>query len=195
MNLRYLGDALDHWKGSLFESLQQADALHDFAVDPMASDWVDWRPDDISLFARLLKIRESAVITHTVGLTNRKGYFAELKHTGDLFFDPDTGIQTTGVKTNPKHIQPREVLQFLQDSERIVAVYQHVSRQGVSHRVDAVCRTLSAMDDCQWCSYESATVAMMFFCRSSQRLAKIAAYFNGMLGRHAAGRIRATNCS
>jgi len=44
MNLRYLGDALDHWKGSLFESLQQANILHDFAVDAMASDWTDRQP-------------------------------------------------------------------------------------------------------------------------------------------------------
>jgi hypothetical protein len=38
LNLIYLGDALDHWKGSLFESLQQEKAVQGLAVDPMTSD-------------------------------------------------------------------------------------------------------------------------------------------------------------
>jgi hypothetical protein len=33
MNLTFLGDALDHWKGSIFESLQKGGILPDFAVD------------------------------------------------------------------------------------------------------------------------------------------------------------------
>jgi len=36
MNLRYLGDALDHWKGSLFERLQRAGLLR-------SSLWMRWR--------------------------------------------------------------------------------------------------------------------------------------------------------
>jgi len=123
MNLRYLGDALDHWKGSLFESLQQANILHDFAVDAMASDWTDWQPDDISLFARLLRVNKSQVIAHSVGLTNRTRYFGETKHTGDLFFDPDTGIQTGKVQNTAHYIQPAEILRYLRDAERIVIIY------------------------------------------------------------------------
>lgn len=91
MNLAFLGDALDHWKGSLFESLQRSIVLRDFAVDPMASDWSKWQPEDISLFTRLLRIDKSQLIPHNIGLTNRKRYFDEIEHPGDLFLDPDTG--------------------------------------------------------------------------------------------------------
>ncbi len=75
MNLAFLGDALDHWKGSLFESLQKAGCLRHFAVDPMASDWAAWQSEDISLFARLLRVDESQIIRHKVSLSNRKQYF------------------------------------------------------------------------------------------------------------------------
>jgi hypothetical protein len=41
MNLKYLGDTLDHWKGCLFEYLQAQCVLRDFAVDPMATEFQD----------------------------------------------------------------------------------------------------------------------------------------------------------
>ena len=103
MNRKYLGDALDHWKGSVFESLQQRNALRDFAVDTMATDMNDWQSEDINVFARLLRISASQIIRHTVTLKTREKYFAEIEHSGDLFLDPDTGIQTGPVK-NPTQI-------------------------------------------------------------------------------------------
>ena len=186
MNLKYLGDALDHWKGSLFETLQGSGALRDFAVDAMASDWCEWKPDDISLFAQLLRVSKSQIIGHSVSLTNRVKYFAEIQHSGDLFFDPDTGIRTGRVSNISQYIQPNEIAQFMHEPERIVVVYQHARGQ-VSRRVHAVCKTISA---CHWCSYESGTVAMIFFSRSRDRLAQVAAHFAGLLGRHANKRIR-----
>ena len=43
MNREYLGDALDHWKGSMLSNLQAAGLLHHLAVDMMASD--EWKED------------------------------------------------------------------------------------------------------------------------------------------------------
>ena len=54
MNLQFLGDALDHWKGSVFEGLKKAGALAGFHVDAMASDAKMWRPQDWILFSKLL---------------------------------------------------------------------------------------------------------------------------------------------
>src|SRR5688500_3252510 len=59
MNLRYLGDALDHWKGSLFEYLQTACLVRELAVDAMAGDAEQWQPADWKLFARLLRVKET----------------------------------------------------------------------------------------------------------------------------------------
>ena len=137
VNLAFLGDALDHWKGSLFESLQQSRVLSDFAVDPMASDWSNWKPEDVLLFTRLLRIDKCQLIPHNVCLASRKHYFGEIEHKGDLFLDPDTGIATG--KATIKHVKPAAIVLLLRDSDRMLAVYQHASRGKISQRVDKVC--------------------------------------------------------
>lgn len=55
MNLEFLGDALDHWKGSLFQSLCAGQVLHDFAVNPMATDQESWKEADFEVHARLIE--------------------------------------------------------------------------------------------------------------------------------------------
>ena len=191
MNLAFLGDALDHWKGSLFESLHKSGVLRNFAVDPVASDWAAWQPEDVSLFALLLRVDESKIVRHKVGLSNRKHYFDEIEHTGDLFLDPDTGIATGKVKRINQHVKPLEIERLLRGSERLLAVYQHVRAPSVSTRVDAVCRTLyGTIDCCHWSSYESGTVAMLSLSRSHHRTAAVATHFASVLGRHALGRVR-----
>jgi len=194
VNLSFLGDALDHWKGSLFESLQQAGVLRNFAVDAMASDWPAWQPEDVSLFSRLLKIDESQLIKHSVGLATREPYFDDIQHTGDVFLDPDIGVATGRVKNVNQYVRPSEIGLLLHDRDRLLAVYQHVRAQAVSQRVDTVCRALNgAIDGCNWSSYESGTVAMMFLSRSYQRVAEVTTHFRQLLGRHAIGRVRASS--
>ena len=58
MNRDYLGDALDHWKGSVFEYLKREKLLRNFMVDPMATDDSKWDEDDSRLLAQLLRIEE-----------------------------------------------------------------------------------------------------------------------------------------
>src|SRR5437870_4746681 len=70
LNLKYLGDALDHWKGSLFESLQREKLVDEFAVDPMASDLSSWREEDFRLLARLLRVHRHQVIHHGTSLSD-----------------------------------------------------------------------------------------------------------------------------
>jgi hypothetical protein len=194
MNLTFLGDALDHWKGSLFESMQKAEVLKNFAVDPMASDLPAWNEQDFDLFARLLRVRRSQVVPHQHSLVNRASYFKEITHSGDLFLDPDTGI-ATGKRPTEKHIAPGEIRSLIDASDRVVAVYQHVRAQRVCDRVDAVCGALrDHIPECHWCSYESGTVAMLFVSRNHKRLAAVSRHFSAVLGRHAAGRIRGSTC-
>ena len=193
MNLQFLGDALDHWKGSLFESLRKAQALRDFAADPMASDLKSWRPEDFKLFARLLRITPAQVIRHRVTLEERVKYFGELSHRGDLFLDPDTGVATRGVKGKARcYIMASEVGQLLDGSaNRLLVIYQHVRGQPVASRVDEVLDTLRhEIGGFSCCSYESGTVAMLFLARAPVRTAFVAEHFATLLGRHAARRIR-----
>ena len=43
MNLKFLGDALDHWKGSLLQWMRTEKLLVDLKVDLMATEATNWR--------------------------------------------------------------------------------------------------------------------------------------------------------
>jgi len=190
--LKYLGDALDHWKGSLFESLQNANVLRDFSVDPMCTDAEPWQSADFSLYARLLHIRAVQVIRHKHTLQNRKAYFAEISHQGDLFLDPDTGVSTSAA--NSQYLRPRELGQLLDlATQRMLVVYQHIRTQNCAVRIDNVILALeSQAGRFHWCSYESPSVALLFVSRSPRPL-EVAGHFKTMLGRHSGNRIRGSH--
>ena len=191
MNLRFLGDALDHWKGSLFEQLQQSGALCNLMVDTMASDQAMWQPGDYEVFARLLRIERSQLIRHRNNLHNRDGYFIEISSCFDVFLDPDTGVATGRVPDGSQYVMPEEIRKLLDQSERIVAVYQHVRAMATSARVDNVCQCVQqVIGDIHWVSYESANVAIIFFSNSVQRLGLIAETLQLFLGNHARKRVR-----
>jgi len=190
MNIRFLGDALDHWKGSLFESLQNAGVLSHFAVDPLASDLHEWKQQDFDLYARLLKVSFCQVLRHKVGIAdNRQKYFQEILHIGDLFLDPDTGVATGRV--TKRHVMPTEVGHLLDSNlKRIVVVYQHAARCRLAERVDEVLKAICDHRGLWWCSYESGTVAMLFLSRDRGRTGAVANHFRGILSLRADGRIR-----
>ncbi len=191
MNLLYLGDALDHWKGSLFEELGQAGLLRDLAVDAMCTDAEDWQPADLALYARLLRVRRDRLVYHRRSLEcERTGYFQEVEHGGDLFLDPDTGIATYRVRNKPQFVFPNEVHDLLSKRpERVVAVYQHVARKRTRDRLQTVMSALEQLNQpFSCCSYESGTVAMLFFSRQVKRIEGIYQQFEEILGRHSARR-------
>lgn len=192
MNLCYLGDAFDHWKGSLFESLQQAELLNGFAVDPMATDSREWQTDDYELFARLLRIRRDQFVSHRCSLAaDRVGYFQEIEHSGDLFLDPDIGVATSNVRDISKYIRPGEVRSLLgYRPNRVIVVYQHVRGQRTHDRIQTVVANLMPNDQAfACCSYESGTVAMLFFSRDFERVRDIHRHYEELLGRHADRRV------
>lgn len=192
LNLRYLGDALDHWKGSLFEFLIGERLLQDFVVDPMATDGECWTATDISLFARLLRVRQAQILRHKAALAARSAYFAEIQHAGDLFLDPDTGIDTRSGTPIDKYVKASELTVLLNSPPtRVVAVYQHVRAQRTCDRVDACLQTLRyGHGRIGWCSYESGNVAMIFLSRNIERTTAISDGFGRLLGRHKEGRVR-----
>jgi len=190
LNLQFLGDALDHWKGALFASLREAKAIRNFAVDPMASDIERWHQEDFNLLARLLQIAPSQVIGHQESLKHRPAYFGEIAHAGDLFLDPDTGVATGRI--TEAHISPIEIGQLLDGAnDRLLIIYQHVRGMAVARRVNQVMNTVKdVIGAFSACSYESGTVAMLFLSRVRVRTSQVAEHFEALLGRHAAGRIR-----
>jgi hypothetical protein len=197
MNLTHLGDALDHWKGSIFEFLLGKKLLRNFAVDPMISDEHndehDWGPEDLALYARLLRIRRRQILHHRCSLNARRtDYFAEISHAGDLFLDPDTGIRTRGCRQpDDKYVKPREIAALLEPAaRRVVVVYQHVSRRTPDARLCACIRALAAeVEGAAWCAYKSSTVVMLFLSWEALRIEAIAEALRRFLGRHAERRI------
>ena len=196
MNLLYLGDALDHWKGSLFEYLQNGKLLREFAVDAMAGDAKQWQPADWKLFARLLRVKDAQVVPHTRLLAvDRTGYFEEIIHRGDLFLDPDTRIATGRVGHASQYLFATELHDFLaRQPERVVVVYQHIRAQRTRDRLERVVAALRLQErPFSCCSYESGTVAMLFLSRTASRVDSVYQSFESLLGTHATRRISKLN--
>lgn len=195
MKLAHLGDALDHWKGSLFNFLQAVGVLRNFAVDPLATDAENWTPQVFAVYAHLLRVESHQVLQHEIRIAdNRQGYFQEVldADSGDLFIDPDTGVATGRVRHPMKYVMPAEIRQLLGNGGgRIVAVYQHAARRRrIADRVDQVLEAIRDHRGVGWCSYESTTVAMLFLSRDSGRATAVAEHFRRILGPRADGRIR-----
>jgi hypothetical protein len=199
MNQTHLGDALDHWKGSLFEFLERETLLCDFAVDSMTSDGQPWPEDDLALYARLLRIQRRQILHHRCSLNARRtDYFAEISHAGDLFLDPDTGIKTSGCRQpDDQYVKPMEIAALLERAARgvraaprVVVVYQHVSRRTPDARLCACIRALAdEVEGAAWCAYKSSTVVMLFLSREPSRIEAIAEALRRFLGRQAERRI------
>jgi hypothetical protein len=195
MNLKHLGDALDHWKGALFEYLQTECTLRNFAADPMVTDPEPWTEDDFKVYARLLHITRQQIIPHEVSLgAARDHYFAEIMHEGDLFLDPDTGIRTNRASPIKKYIKPREVAKLLDSANgRVLAVFQSVRSQKTCARVDGCVKAVAKemkISPLGWCSYESPTVGMLFLSGDSKRTHEVCCALHGLLGRHGERRVR-----
>jgi len=198
VNLRFLGDAFDHWKGSLFECLTREGSIQDFAVEPMFSDRCLWSEEQLSVFARLLRVSPNQFVSHSHDLAaSRAVYFQELSHTGDLFLDPDTGIATGHVRQPAQYVFPTEVRELVAATPgRVIAVYQYVRACRVRVRIDKILRAVSQLPVPQpvsgihWCSYESSSVAMLFFSSTQQRVQSITESLSGLLGSRAEGRVR-----
>ncbi len=190
MNRQFLGDALDHWKGSVFEGL--GGCLMNFRVDAMASDAERWKRQDWSLYANLLRTQPEKILYHRYSLVrDRNAYFKEISGGCDLFLDPDTGIKTSRVKEPYKYLCPKELLALLNtDRNRVVIVYQHIRGKKTRERVEQVLEVIRLHKQEFYCtSYESGTVALLFFSMTRRRVKAIADSFVTLLGSHAKSRI------
>ena len=192
MNLLYLGDALDYWKGSLFEHLQRAGLLTNFAVDAMTSDPDDWDEDHFSLYRTLLRIQPDQLVEHKSRLPiDRSAYIKEVPRRGDLFLDPDTGIATCKVNIPSQYLTVEDVHDLLDhDGRRLLVVYQHVRAQKTRARLQRVVASLRLFPKpFSCCSYESGTVAMLFLSRTADRVDKVVGHFEELLKDRAEKRV------
>jgi hypothetical protein len=193
MNSKYLGDALDHWKGSLFQRLRN-EKLFDLYVEPMITDPEPWSQELINLFVKMLCLDDTSRILNSDKTFHgdRNVYFNSIKHDGDLFVDPDTGVAIGSTITN-KHIKVNEIQLLLQKNQsRIIAVYQH-KMQGknmsdtLGDVIGFICKNMHPLS---WTSYMSAHVAMIFISEDNDRIQEIREYHRTLFRPVAVKRIR-----
>jgi len=192
MNLNYLGDSMDFWKGAVFVRLQEGGILEDFAVDPMLTDAKDWHTADFHLYADLLQIRPNQILRHKSTLSEyRKRYFDEIRHAGDLYVDPDTGIAPKHAGPAENYVRIGEIHKLLNSpSTRVLCVYQHVRAKKTRARVIELFAALRELNaNIYSCSYESPNVAMLFLSLEQNRINQMKKYFRNYLGRHSDGRV------
>lgn len=183
MNIRHLGDAHDHWKGSLIGMLEPV--LREIHVLPMFTDdspEAVWTDERLNLYARLLRVPATRVLHRQLRFTHqtRADYFQkaeELNPRFDLFADPDTGI-ATGRKGSPKHVALQEMARLLPpSSSRLLLVYQHSSR-ATDYIKDCLKKLSSAaaLRGCHFFAYWAGNVSMVFASRDKSRVSEVRHY-------------------
>jgi hypothetical protein len=183
MRLDYLGDALDHFKGSLFRHLQRAGLLSNLSVDPMATDAERWNEDHYRLYCELLGVRAAHILKSRETLDAKGRRDLGLPgHDGDLFLDPDIGVLTGSQTPARSYVRPEEVRRLLSPS-RVVAVYQHAWRAGESEAVRQAIRAVTSKGATAFATaYTSKQVAMLFFSTDSKRISGVVSSLCTWLG-------------
>lgn len=174
MNSKFLGDALDHWKGSLISFLSAKRLVENIVVEPMITDDRPWPNEDLETYGRLLKIDSSSQICHGQSTFSgkREEYFDSLPQDTDIFLDPDTGIATGSA--GREHVKVTELGKLLANSDRVLIVYQHSARGSFHERLleirDRVSRDIPNVH----CTvYECGRVAIFFISLDRARIQEI----------------------
>lgn len=191
MKLEYLGDAFDHWKGSLIGQLREKRLVRNLLVVPMINDPDPWKSEDFDTYAELLHVERASVLELHFRRMARRSYFDTIDPKRDLFLDPDTGIQTGQQSPVAKYVKPEEIRRLLAAGRaRLLMVYQHGARgQTIKERIRSVMQT-PKIDDLCWCSYESNASAILFLSRDCGRIDRIARHFRKILHGCARNRVQ-----
>ena len=185
MNSKHLGDALDHWKGSIIQRLESRGLLQDIAVIPMLTDG-SWNSKKVSAYSNLLNIGANKILqTGRIFGGNkydRDKYFKDISHAGDLFLDPDTGVSIS--KNDSEHITISEISKLLPiQNSRVILIYQQRGqREQFPPQIRRIVQKVRyEIEKLSSATYECGNVAMLFFSRDKGRTEQIAGYLKTIL--------------
>jgi len=177
MNDTFLGDALDHWKGSLVRILNDKQTLCDLAVEPMLTK--QWPDGNLEIYRKLLNLQQQNKIYHANStFPNRKKerqqYFQDIQHhNGDIFLDPDIGIYT-GERPKKEYITISDIAQILTNGEshnRVLMIYQHLAREPVNNHRWRIQNKIGQLNlQAPYCVYQCGQAAMIFVSLNKQRI-------------------------
>jgi len=174
VNSKFLGDALDHWKGSLIQFLSSKELVKNMVVEPMITDKRPWSNEDLETYGRLLRLESLSQVYHGKSTFSgkREKYFDRLPGNVDLFLDPDTGIATGNA--GRKHVKASELRRLLTNSDRVLMVYQHSARGSFHERLCVIRDTVSRDIPNVHCSaYACGQVAVFFISFNKVRIQEI----------------------
>jgi uncharacterized phage-like protein YoqJ len=195
MNKKHLGDAFDHWKGSLIQILSRKRIIQNLRVEPMITDNEQWGKNDSETYRKLLNLPSVERICHKDEIfvnrkqRKRKDYFGEIPKRCNLLIDPDTGIKLSE-NTKKKHVKLCEIKELLDDKRRVIMIYQHSQRKNNQETFDEINKEISKMTPkIHWCAYNGGQVAMIFISRKQNRIERIKKTLKSYLCGTAAKRI------
>ena len=180
MKTEHLGDAFDHWKGSIIQRLESRNLLKDIAVIPMLTDssW-DNQKEKISAYSHLLNLKANKVLqTRKFGgdKHDRERYFEDIGHAGDLFLDPDTGVSISSSSNNAEHITISQIKKLL-GHDRVILLYQHRGREKFLPQLERIVGEIRRqIERLNAVTYDCGNVAMLFFSYDRDRIEKIKNY-------------------
>jgi hypothetical protein len=195
MNREHLGDALDHWKGSLISILYRHRLIHDLRVVPMMTHPPEWTDEDWSTYARLLKCRLADIRSRDLPFFNRakarKEYFERvMKEDSDLFLDPDIGIKANGNEQYIKIQEIRDLLMGAKKNGRLLMIYQHSARNNPRlHFVGIAGRLEASIPGAHIAVYDGTQAGMFFISWDGRRIHAIERTLRGHLGGTAEKRV------
>jgi hypothetical protein len=172
MNSTHLGDALDHWKGSIIKRLQDKCLVRELSVIPMITLEV-WSKEVLSAYSKLLNLNSDDSVLKPKEVfehTHRDTYFTGIDYSGDLFIDPDTGVSNNPKQGNDQYITLDDIKGLLdkgKEHDPVIMVYQHRNPeedwvQKKVAKIEVIIR--EQMEGCLTLrAYDFGIVAMLFF--------------------------------
>jgi hypothetical protein len=192
MRLDYLGDSLDHWKGSLLGRLRAENLLRPLRVVPMLTDGALWSATHHAVYCAHLGLAVSDLISTKVFDGNvRADYFKHAAEQAcrdsDLFIDPDKGIEPSRCKK--EHVSLLNLCS-LATGDRLLLVYEQTKAYGSNYasHVDKLSSRLGAASlfSVFWTGRQ---VAMAAISRDASRVAAIRRHWHSIVGPLAERRI------
>jgi len=194
MDLKHLGDALDHWKGSLIELLGEKNlgVVRNLQLVPMLTDQKPWTQQNLETYAKLLRRETNNIFRKDEPFSHSKNapdsYLRNLGE-NDLFFDRDTGIAPDQNATI-KHVKPSEVAWILGEAPtRMRMIYQHKWQRNKMTDTPKRVLLIEGLREFHGFAYNADAVAMVLIPCDQVRVAKASQRIRDWLGPIASGRI------
>jgi hypothetical protein len=179
MKLDYLGDSLDFFKGAVLSRLESEGLVRNLKIVPMFSDAAAWTPNRIGVYASLLGKAPQDVQPegeHALFPDNLDFYRMRVKascETGDLFIDPDTGIEPEAL-VDSKHLRRSDLdALVLAEASRLVIVYQHNARREMEQDVQSWRKSLGKLSrGTIWGVFHGGHAALILLSRAPDRVTR-----------------------